>query len=260
MLKRTGWFPLSPAALVEHRQMPHDVYLRTPFWKRRSWARIRKAGGRCERCRGTAALQCRHTTYDRRGDERDQDLEVLCRVCADGRPGTGPATASRYLRVGQETARLESFETYTDFKEAFRDRCKQLLLSTTDGKFDDALNVLFGKHLVTVTPPRPPATVAVPAPRPISHAEAQQLFRQYHIQIGPRSFPAPPPAAGIKLQRERARAQLAAILCPQCRKAGHVLPSGMTKGHLWCQHCKHKWPMTGGEHHAPTPALRQERR
>ncbi len=72
------------AAPRELRAMPYTDYLRTPHWRRRRAAKIRAAGGRCQLCgRGGSGtlLDVHHNTYERLGEERDEDLIVLCREC-----------------------------------------------------------------------------------------------------------------------------------------------------------------------------------
>jgi hypothetical protein len=67
-------------------------YLKSPAWKARKAARIRKAGNQCEfvtthyktdgkqelRCTRTRYLCVHHNTYERLGQEADKDLDVLC--------------------------------------------------------------------------------------------------------------------------------------------------------------------------------------
>ncbi len=71
--------PISPKEL---RALPYKEYLRTLHWKRKREEKLRAAGYKCQVCnRGGRTLEVHHRTYDRRGEELDQDLTVLCRSC-----------------------------------------------------------------------------------------------------------------------------------------------------------------------------------
>ncbi|MBA3950431.1 MAG: hypothetical protein H0X57_00945 [Rubrobacter sp.] len=71
--------PLQPHDL---RVMPYKDYLQTPHWKRKREDKVRAAGHRCQLCnRGSVTLNVHHRTYERLGEELDEDLTVLCRDC-----------------------------------------------------------------------------------------------------------------------------------------------------------------------------------
>ena len=73
--------PVRPRDL---RVMPYEDYLQTPHWKHRREDKLRAAGRRCQVCnRGSRTLDVHHRTYERRGQELDEDLIVLCRECHD---------------------------------------------------------------------------------------------------------------------------------------------------------------------------------
>lgn len=69
----------------ELRSMPYREYLQTPEWKRRRQEHLNAAGERCQVCnrgpgKGTS-LHVHHRTYANRGNERFNDLIVLCGGC-----------------------------------------------------------------------------------------------------------------------------------------------------------------------------------
>lgn len=61
----------------------YRAYLLTDEWKRRRAIKLRQAGHRCQLCNGTGGLDVHHRTYERAGNERIDDLIVLCRSCHD---------------------------------------------------------------------------------------------------------------------------------------------------------------------------------
>lgn len=63
------------------RQEDYREYLNSDHWKKTRAAALQRAGNKCQGCGGTYDLQVHHKTYARRGHERPEDLEVLCRNC-----------------------------------------------------------------------------------------------------------------------------------------------------------------------------------
>ncbi len=62
--------------------MPYEEYLQTPHWKRRREDKLRAVGRRCQVCNSASStLYVHHRTYERLGQELDEDLTVLCRAC-----------------------------------------------------------------------------------------------------------------------------------------------------------------------------------
>jgi len=63
------------------RVMPYRAFLGTKYWAERSRNAKERAGHRCQLCNSKAELNTHHRTYDRRGNEDDSDLTVLCAAC-----------------------------------------------------------------------------------------------------------------------------------------------------------------------------------
>lgn len=89
---------------AELRSMPYEDYLETPEWRTVRRLKLAQARHCCQLCNADdRPLHVHHRTYDRRGQERLDDLLVLCEEChgrfhdaedADGR-ATGPAMSDR---------------------------------------------------------------------------------------------------------------------------------------------------------------------
>lgn len=69
------------ARLAVLKAMPYAEYLRTPEWQEARRRALYRAGYRCQTCNGQGRLDVHHRTYERRGNERNSDLTVLCRPC-----------------------------------------------------------------------------------------------------------------------------------------------------------------------------------
>jgi hypothetical protein len=63
------------------RAGPYRDYLLTPEWAQRRRGALRRAGHACQTCGGGGRLHVHHRTYERRGEERPDDLLVLCEDC-----------------------------------------------------------------------------------------------------------------------------------------------------------------------------------
>lgn len=63
------------------KAMPYVAYLLSDHWGRVRAKAIKRAGGRCSICNAKGPLQVHHRTYERLGEERDNDVIALCRKC-----------------------------------------------------------------------------------------------------------------------------------------------------------------------------------
>lgn len=70
------WYEEFDPGFVNYKQ-----YIQSPEWKRKANEAKQRAGYRCQVCNGTGKLDAHHRTYDRLGDERPEDITVLCRDC-----------------------------------------------------------------------------------------------------------------------------------------------------------------------------------
>lgn len=59
----------------------YDRYISSVVWKNKSEKIKSKRGNKCQVCGGENELQVHHNTYDRLGNEDDNDLVLLCKSC-----------------------------------------------------------------------------------------------------------------------------------------------------------------------------------
>ena len=71
----------SKLRLQELRSMPYEEYLQTDEWDEKRRRALWRADYKCELCNSNGKLHVHHKTYERRGEERNKDLIVLCENC-----------------------------------------------------------------------------------------------------------------------------------------------------------------------------------
>lgn len=63
------------------KEMPYKEYLETDHWKSKRKRALKRANYKCQLCSSKESLQVHHNTYKNRGNEKDEDLIVLCENC-----------------------------------------------------------------------------------------------------------------------------------------------------------------------------------
>jgi len=79
--KLTAWQEERARNIEALRTMPYSEYLQTDHWREVRRRAQKRAGFRCEICNNPEGIQVHHRTYERRGEERNDDLIVLCENC-----------------------------------------------------------------------------------------------------------------------------------------------------------------------------------
>lgn len=67
-----------PQRLIELKEMPYSKYLQTLEWKATRERILKQANECCQLCYKKSGLHVHHKSYERRGEEWDEDLVVLC--------------------------------------------------------------------------------------------------------------------------------------------------------------------------------------
>lgn len=73
--------PKSWAQLPDMSLLSYDDYLASEAWRNRRQIMLERFSHKCQLCGGSDRLQVHHRTYDRIGNERPEDLTVLCGAC-----------------------------------------------------------------------------------------------------------------------------------------------------------------------------------
>lgn len=67
--------------LFNLKSMPYKEYLESDHWKQTRDYQLKRAKFRCQLCNLSGKLNVHHRTYERRGEELNSDLIVLCESC-----------------------------------------------------------------------------------------------------------------------------------------------------------------------------------
>lgn len=86
------WVTPDKWRLAQLRSMPYAEYLETTEWRARRFHVCRDRGYSCQRCGAYRSLErhklhVHHLTYERRGCELPEDLELLCEGCHQAEHG-----------------------------------------------------------------------------------------------------------------------------------------------------------------------------
>ena len=61
--------------------MNYLEYMQSDQWRTKRKYAIHKAGYKCDICRSKLCLEVHHKTYENLGNEKDEELQVLCKRC-----------------------------------------------------------------------------------------------------------------------------------------------------------------------------------
>ena len=108
---------LRQAEIVRQNALPYCEYLKTPWWDLVRTRTIKRANGVCEFCQERAAREAHHTTYERIGQEKPDDMVALCRHCHQHIHGNGLDKLPRRDLLSQRRALLHSPEFQRPVRE-----------------------------------------------------------------------------------------------------------------------------------------------
>lgn len=133
--------------------MPYEQYLRTARWHSTRNRALARARYQCERCQVNRQLQVHHLSYERLGDEANEDLQVLCRGCHPGHH-VNEVTVNRsvYLAIVSAALKAERFTHMADLIEEVKVRCASLKIDYSAGQVHAAIARLDDGRLGIQTP------------------------------------------------------------------------------------------------------------
>jgi hypothetical protein len=131
------------ARLAALRAMPHQQYLGTPEWRRCRDRALVRARWRCTwpDCREDQNLAVHHLSYERLGEERDDDLRVLCARHHSMRHETLENLRRLHWRLIRDVINSGPYESYGDFIEAVKVRFHRELIPYNTYDMNEMLSV-----------------------------------------------------------------------------------------------------------------------
>ena len=66
---------------MKQHSREYTDYIKSDKWRARCNELRAKRGSICERCGSDVWIEVHHLTYDRLGDELDDDLQIVCHAC-----------------------------------------------------------------------------------------------------------------------------------------------------------------------------------
>lgn len=104
----------------ELKHMPYSEYLQTKHWKDTRKRALHKAQYKCQLCSSTKNLEVHHNTYENRGNEKDEDLIVLCHDCHNNYHNPNNSSNKLDYQMLQELLNILHI-TKEDFKNNYID-------------------------------------------------------------------------------------------------------------------------------------------
>jgi hypothetical protein len=192
----------------------YQDYLLTPGWRRKRKGALTRAGFRCERCDGKRDLQVHHRTYERLGDERPEDLEVLCASCHEQHHYEQGQlqTLGIYLRLISDILRTERIETIADLSEALKTRCVKERIWYDAARVHQSIQIAASDGKRRLNTPLQVPTAEHVDDRPTSAAEAREVLRELGLAKAVKQMPHAEPITQRQADKARALQMVAALM------------------------------------------------
>lgn len=186
--------PLPRETAVDHvkvdelRALAYADYLKTAHWRKTRNSALTRAGWKCGRCQSNVGLQVHHLSYERVGEERDADLEVLCKSCHEGLhfDESRKANIGVYLKLASDCIKQGDW-SFSDLTEALYQACRQ------NGIPRNARAIARAVETVLTNRWKPPTAASAAAlkadPRPFTQSEAVDLLRDMGLTVPIRTMP-----------------------------------------------------------------------
>ena len=179
----------TPERLSALRAMPYHAYLQTAEWRRRRDRALQAARWRCQwpECGEKQDLAVHHRSYERLGEERDEDLQVLCPRHHLGRHEQLETLRRLHWRVIRDIVNSGPFVDFADFVDEAKFRFRALHIHVDSHDLNELLSVALRDVPIEIPSRQPPPRVdAAPL---ISEREATAILVELNLDKFIREMP-----------------------------------------------------------------------
>ena len=103
------------------KNIPYKEYLKTDHWKEVRNKALYRAKYKCQLCSSKENLNVHHNTYENRGQEKDQDLVVLCQKC-HGKFHDKFVEDKNHIEEDENLIRFEESKRMDELLESVKDK------------------------------------------------------------------------------------------------------------------------------------------
>lgn len=167
--------------LRELRIMPYAEYLQTAEWRRRRDRALARALWCCEwaECGQRRGLEVHHKCYDRRGEELDADLIVLCRDHHERAHAIGDPRRL-HLKVIRMVLALQDYASLADFIETVKVSLHEQRIPYDPHTLNDTIGITLRDLTVPYIPPRREVDEIAP---PLTHRAACRVLNDLKLPL-----------------------------------------------------------------------------
>lgn len=196
---------LTPDEIRHLRSLPYVEYLQTPWWRWRRNRALGLADYRCRQCSTKRDLEVHHTSYDRLGAERDEDLEVVCRGCHLGHHvDEAQEWIGIYKRVISAAITESTTGDLADILEAAKRRCAAAEIPVHAERFHAAAARLIPRMPFQPAAHRAELYAESQPHQPLTRAEAAGALAHYGLAWLMKHVPEVKPLTLRQAERQKA--------------------------------------------------------
>lgn len=180
----------------------YSEYLLTSVWHYRRNEALKRAGHTCHRCGVKRQLQVHHLSYERLGNEIDEDLEVLCKGCHLGHHAAdAKEKITLYIKLAREVLKAQPKAELADLTEYVKRKCAELRIGYDTRIVNEALKTIgIGVRVPVAAHVREWLEVAPPRSQP-TKSEAAALVAQLGLGHMMKHIPEVKPVEQIDIDK-----------------------------------------------------------
>ncbi len=161
-------------------------YLNSPHWRMVRNAAMKRANYRCHKCGSKRDPNVHHKTYERLGNERDEDLEVLCFGCHNGHhlEEARSEPSGVYVKLVSEVVANNPFAQVADIADEAKRLCLKHKVPIDVALIDKAISLVCSTRLKDGQKPYQSVVEALEDLQPLTHAQTVELLARLRALAG----------------------------------------------------------------------------